>query len=290
MSTSPPSNPETLIIVCCHAIYLGSSTSSTGPRFTSDSEDSWLLASFQAGEVPTFIAHIQAGLDVLRADPQAILCFSGGATKLLSHGCELTEGQSYLNVAKQRRWLGREVKDRVFVEGWATDSFQNVQLSLMQYPLWVKQLQDRGAGRMPGTDVGRVMWPEKLIVVSHDFKRPRFLDLHLAALRWPPDRVQYIGIDPPFSSSKLAEIKEGDLQRGYGAWREDLYGSGEVLMRKREDRGWDREAFESRFLTSPEYDNVRGRLTELLKWHGGQDGTTLLAQDLVPWADQGHAD
>ena len=289
MSTQPPSHPETLIIVCCHAVYLGSSTSSTGPRFASDLEDSWLVAPFQSGEVPTFISHIQAGLNALRADPHAILCFSGGATKLLSHGCELTEGHSYLNVANERGWLDREVKDRVFVERWATDSFQNVALSIMQFPLWVKQLQGRHTNRRPDRDLSSLSWPKKLIVVSHNFKRSRFLDLHIPALRWPRDQIQYIGIDPPFSSLKMAQIKEGDLQKGHGVWRKDLNGTGEVLKRKREERGWDREVFETRVLTNPEHNGMRGRLIEVLKWHGGDDGFTLLPQDLVPWTDRTYA-
>ena len=290
MSTQPPSHPETLIIVCCHAIYLGSSTSSTGPSFASDSEDLWLLAPFQSGEVPTFISHIQSGLDALRADPHAILCFSGGATKFLSHGCELTEAQSYLNVAKERGWLDCEVEDRVFVEGWATDSFQNIELSIMQFPLWVKQLQDRCTDEITDRDLSSPQWPKKLIVVSHDFKRSRLFDLHLPALHWPLDRVRYIGIDPAFSTLKMAQIKEGDLKSGYGAWKDDLYGSGDALRRKREERGWDREAFESQVLTAAEYDSVRRRLLQVLKWHGGDDGLSLLTQDLAPWTDQEHGD
>ena len=288
MSTQPPSHPETLIIVCCHAIYLGPSTPSAGPSYASDSEDSWLLAPYQSGEVPTFISHIQAGLDALRADPHAIICFSGGATKLLSHSCELTEAQSYLNVAKERGFLDRELEDRVFLEAWATDSFQNIELSVMQFPVWVKRLQGRCTDKKFQRDQTSPEWPKKLIVVSHDFKRSRFLDLHLPALRWPPDKVQYIGIDPPFSQSKMTEIKEGDMKRGYGAWADDLYGSRDALRRKGRERGWDCEAFESEVLTAAEYDGVRGRLMQVLRWHGGDDGVSLLSQDRVPWMDQQH--
>ena len=81
--------PNNLIIVCCHAIYLGGATHG-------HSEDEWsvwisaicmlnrswlifsrLIESFQKGETPTFINHAQAGLKALSEDPDSLLIFSG---------------------------------------------------------------------------------------------------------------------------------------------------------------------------------------------------------------------
>lgn len=62
--------PQNLVIVCCHAVWLG------GPTNGSD-EAEWLIAPFQHGETPTFIAHAQEGLRAVAADTSSVLFFSG---------------------------------------------------------------------------------------------------------------------------------------------------------------------------------------------------------------------
>jgi hypothetical protein len=51
-------------------------------------------------------------------------------------------------------------------------------------------------------------------------------------------KVNFIGINPPEYISPLAELVEGEQKRGFGLWKSDLYGTGEVLGRKRRERGW----------------------------------------------------
>jgi hypothetical protein len=87
-----------------------------------------------------------------------------------------------------------------------------------------------------------------MTVISHGFKRRRFLDLHIPAIRFPLSRTAYIGIDPPFEPARMAQIEDGDRLRGYGAWERDLYGLGEVLRGKREKRGWEEETFRAEVL------------------------------------------
>lgn len=119
-----PQAPAHLIIVACHAIYLGPTQAITRRDLSdpatdiknqyadlpSHNESNWLIEPFQAGETTTYIRHIEAGVrrlaaavaieksSVLRADGgaagPAILVFSGAATKRAK--TSRSEGQSYL--------------------------------------------------------------------------------------------------------------------------------------------------------------------------------------------------
>jgi dihydrofolate synthase len=98
---------DSLIIVCCHAIWLGGSTAGkdecewcvshqTAPTNLGNVEQrlthEWfqgsvkieltvfaarLIEDFQSGETPTFVEHIKAGMDELEKRDTAILVFSG---------------------------------------------------------------------------------------------------------------------------------------------------------------------------------------------------------------------
>jgi hypothetical protein len=88
---------RTLIVVCCHAIYTG--LSANNPDAGKDERSEWLIEPFQQGETPTFIQHIQAGVselrDCLNKGENAILVFSGGATKQ-HRGCSKSEAEGYM--------------------------------------------------------------------------------------------------------------------------------------------------------------------------------------------------
>ena len=59
----------------------------------------------------------------------------------------------------------------------ALDSYQNLLFSIARFHEYT----------------GR--WPSRITVVGYEFKRRRFTELHRAALRWPADRFEYVGID-----------------------------------------------------------------------------------------------
>ncbi|KAK4946632.1 hypothetical protein LTR10_014484 [Elasticomyces elasticus] len=275
--------PTHLIIVCCHAIYLGPDSSD---------ESNWLIEPFQKGETDTYIGHIEAGVRELSKDENALLVFSGGATK--QDRTDKSEGEGYLNVAIERNLFGLETSppslhQRMFVDRFATDSYQNVLCSLVQFPLYVAEYRRRklqtedDADPVTAAKAGGgidVVFPSKLTIVSHEFKRSRFLDLHLPAMRWGGE-MHYIGSNPPFDAVKMAEIEIGDRLRGYGAWEKDLYGVGEVLSRKRKVRGWDGEVFRREVLMQLPGD-VRTEVEGVVFYQGGQD-LTALYDGRVPW-------
>lgn len=132
---------------------------------------------------------------------------------------------------------------RVVLEEQALDSFANVVFSLL---LFWKETK---------------AWPAKLTIISHEFKRARFMELHIPALRFPGRKVEFVGIDPgymqpshPTYDFKLSgDVREGEMERGYRAWEGDRLGCGEVLRGKRCARncwragqGWFRDEEERR--------------------------------------------
>ena len=133
----------------------------------------------------------------------------------------MTEAQSYRQLCVDNDfWAieefenGSELKEFILEEGRALDSFQNILFSML---LFWKMFRS---------------WPRGIAIISHTFKRPRFMELHVPALRWPRERVEYFGIDPPYLDSgnvvydveRAEAVTKGELERGYDVWKEDALG------------------------------------------------------------------
>jgi hypothetical protein len=112
-------------------------------------------------------------------------------------------------------------RGRLLLEEHATDSFQNLFYSILLFR------QTTGS------------YPKNVRIITHAFKARRFLDLHGPAIRWPANRLRVQGLDPVMSRDEYEDTLSGEERFGYGPWKDDALGTGELLSRKRHQRGWD---------------------------------------------------
>ncbi|CAG8404481.1 unnamed protein product [Penicillium salamii] len=277
-----------LIVVCCHAIYSG------GPDHGT-SEDEWsvrqtkcpdeaqkstqlmkrrIIEPFQKGETPTFTEHLKAGLKALEDDPYGLLVLSGGPTK--QSRTELSEGQSYLDLAKDNNYFrdhSAPVFDasRVIAETRATDSYQNVLFSLIHFKAHTG------------------VFPWRVTVVTHEFKRARFMECHFPAVGLVPigpQQVRYqhkavvIGINPPESVTPSESLTRGERMNGIGLWKADPYGVNEDLGSKRNKRGWLPQMVDQ--FSNMDLEDV---VLELLRYDGGRDRNEWFSKrEYLPWS------
>ncbi|KIN06496.1 hypothetical protein OIDMADRAFT_113505, partial [Oidiodendron maius Zn] len=233
----------------------------------------WLLSPFQIGESIVFTQHIQAGLRMLVSSPSNLLIFSGSRTRSET---QKSEAQSYLDLAQDNDFWGilegygkEEVRERIVLEEQSLDSFGNLVFSVLRF--W------KCAG----------LWPEHVTIVSHEFKRERFLELHVATMRWPRDRVEFVGIDPGYmregseewDGERAAEVRRGERERGFMVWKRDGFGKSEVLRRKR----WQRNYFEvGQLMFDSEADRERSQIRSKIVdfGHGSEE---YLKDEIQPW-------
>jgi hypothetical protein len=243
-----------LVIVACHAIYLGGA-------LLGASEDEWALQSFQRGRKAqdTFLAHISAGVAAASADTSALLVFSGGETRLAAG--PRTEGGSYFELAAARGLITDSLTNRTTTEIGALDSYQNLLFSILRF----HELTDT--------------YPERVTVVSYEFKRKRFEELHRAAIGWPAERFDFVGIDPEWKEEKeKEEVTKGEYENAVKLWTDDPYAcrnDGLRAKRRARNAGRRRWAYES---------SVDGAVAELLGWCRKEGKNGAMFEGRLPWS------
>lgn len=88
--------------------------------------------------------------------------------------------------------------------------------------------------------------PKKVTVVSHEFKRLRFEELHSKVLKekYGSTEFEFEGQDPPYmvegaqeyDAEKTEKVRSLEKRNGYSMWERDPKGEGVEVMRKRKAR------------------------------------------------------
>jgi hypothetical protein len=148
-----------------------------------------------------------------------MLIFSGAVTRP-THPFQ-SEAQSYLQLALSNNLIPPHLQRRAFTEDYALDSFQNLFFSIMRFhEIALAAPTSANADtntavvgiRNANRETRRNTWPEKITVVGFEMKRARFVELHRAALRWPKERFEYIGVDLA-DAEKREQAAEGEVSR-----------------------------------------------------------------------------
>jgi hypothetical protein len=216
MKTAPAA-PKNLIVVAGHAPFRESVVSvPENPQ----RDEAWVLQSFQRGEPPLYIEHIQRGVDLLRADPEALLIFSGGFTRAEA-GLRWSEAETYAALARHFNWWATNACKRSMpclascsaTEDFSRDSFENLLFSLCRF----QQVTGK--------------YPRRVTMVSWAFKGPRF-DMHRAAIRFPAGRFHYEGCNQPLTLETALRGEAITVRE----FMENRYGASQAMLQKRANR------------------------------------------------------
>ena len=200
-----------LILVAGHAAFKDQLRSCPAEP---EKDDGWVLQSFQQGEPPYYIEHIQKGVELLKETPDSLLLFSGGRTR--KEAGHWSEAASYKSLTEHFGYWGdpeQQLVARVDLEEFARDSFQNLEYGLYRYY------------QLKGT------YPEHVTVVGWKFKADRF-DLHRQALGIPAKSFTYVGVNNPVD---LVGALKGE-ERALEQFRADPTGARPPLSDKRTER------------------------------------------------------
>lgn len=182
------------------------------------SDGAWYLLPYQEDQsFPEIIkSHVQKGIEIAGLDPSSLLIFSGGQTR--KDVGPTSEGASYYYLAEQMKWISNNMKNRIFVEEYARDSYENLLFSICRF----KELSGS--------------YPSRITVVGFDFKSNRFNILHRNAIGFPANNFSYAGLRP--ESSKFNHLRaEAGEKLAVAAFTKDMYAcSTESLNDKRRER------------------------------------------------------
>jgi len=209
--------PTKLVILPCHSIWRGGSGHG-------EARDEWELADFQIQGYDhlCFKDHIHRSIEYTQTHPEAYLVISGGQTKPKCG--PISEAQSYYQLAT-KLYPGFDFT-RSTTEEFARDSFENVLFLMCRF------FEVHGK------------YPESVVVVGFEFKKDRFVRLHLQqALRFPVGNVEYIGnlpeprdLDEAETRSYFDDLHRSEFKHAVAPFQSDWYGNQQVLLKKKSAR------------------------------------------------------
>ena len=287
---------QTLVVVAGHAVLRAAAFA--GGTDLQDN-DAWVLEPHQAKhkeQAESMIKHIRAGIAVARADPAALVLFSGGATR--ANAGPLTEATSYWLVAARLGLLESQPDVQ------SVERARHTSLAQAQYGDYAARARfDTYLERAGGLDTGDLSWrvldegfardsyenflfslcrfreitgkyPERVVIVGYEFKRARFVDKHRAATGYPLERTHYVGLPAPdeveAAAGEANTVAALVASGGYGC-----DGSGDLQSKRSRRDPFHHGVGDYR-------DNGCPEMRELIGHCGGAGTATLLSS--MPWA------